>query len=277
LVFSGGYVQAEEAFGGVARILPLAEVVNNQGVAASRQGHDGVAFFRQAVAADPNSADYHFNLAVSLHRQKMVPEALTELATCLRLRPYDTEAQALETDWKVPAATPAPRQDSASSAEAKADPLERISRNFDAAAFHQAAMMLDQVDASRLAALTPSERAQKLATQARSYLESGLLLEAERLYLTAVADDNKVAEAHAGLAEVRERTGDETAARKEAVASLELLPSANAYLVLGRLDLSGGDLDQAGKDVDEALKLAPADKAAEKLRKQIEAKRVEKK
>src|SRR5580692_9684801 len=68
LLFSGDYSRAEQAFGAVARVLPLAEVVNNEGVAASRQGHDGTALFRQAVAADANTADYHFNLAVSLNR-----------------------------------------------------------------------------------------------------------------------------------------------------------------------------------------------------------------
>ena len=60
--------------------LPLAEVVNNEGVAVSRQGHDGTPLFRQAVAADPNTADYHFNLAVSLKRHGNNAEALTELA-----------------------------------------------------------------------------------------------------------------------------------------------------------------------------------------------------
>jgi tetratricopeptide (TPR) repeat protein len=65
-LFSGDYSRAEQAFGAVARVLPLAEVVNNEGVAASRQGHNGTALFRQAVTADPNTADYHFNLAVSL-------------------------------------------------------------------------------------------------------------------------------------------------------------------------------------------------------------------
>ena len=75
LLFSGDYASAEQAFGGVARVLPLAEVVNNQGVAVSRQGHDGIALFRQAVAADPNAADYHFNLAVSLKRHGDAAEA----------------------------------------------------------------------------------------------------------------------------------------------------------------------------------------------------------
>src|SRR6185437_3018212 len=50
----------------VAGILPLAEVLNNEGVAVSREGRDGTALFVRAAAADPNTADYHFNLAVSL-------------------------------------------------------------------------------------------------------------------------------------------------------------------------------------------------------------------
>jgi tetratricopeptide (TPR) repeat protein len=103
LLFSGDYPRAEQAFGGVARVLPLAEVVNNQGVAVSRQGHDGSALFRQAVASDPNTADYHFNLAVSLKRHGDAAEALTELAQCLRLRPNDSEAQELDKAWREPA------------------------------------------------------------------------------------------------------------------------------------------------------------------------------
>ena len=89
------YPRAEQAFAGVARVLPLAGVVNNQGVAVSRQGHDGIALFRQAVAADPNAADYHFNLAVSLERHGKTAEAMTELAQCLGLHPNDSEAQDL--------------------------------------------------------------------------------------------------------------------------------------------------------------------------------------
>jgi tetratricopeptide (TPR) repeat protein len=131
--------------------------------------------------------------------------------------------------------------------------------------------MLDQVDASRLAALTPRQRAQKLASQAKDYLDRGLLLEAERLYQAAVAADGKFAEAHAGLAEVRERTGDAEAARKEAHTALELEPSADAYLVLGRLDLAAGHLNEAGKEAGEALKLDPQTRAAQELRRQIEA------
>ncbi len=101
LLFSGDYAPAAEAFADVARVLPLAEVVNNEGVAVSRQGNDGTSLFIQAAAADPNAADYHFNLAVSLKRHGNAPGAINELAQCLKLRPNDSEAQALETAWKA--------------------------------------------------------------------------------------------------------------------------------------------------------------------------------
>jgi tetratricopeptide (TPR) repeat protein len=218
--------------------------------------------FVRAAAADPNAADYHFNLAVSLKRHGTDAAALNELAQCLKLRPNDVEAQQLMTQWKAPK--------SSVDSDEKAEPLERIVRTFDAVAFRQAALMMDQMEASRLAALTPHQRAVKLAGQAKDYLNRGLLLEAERLYQTAVADDGSVAEAHAGLATVRERTGDIAAARKEANTSLQLAPSVDAYLVLGRLDLAANHIDDATTDISEALKLDPASRSAQELNREIE-------
>ena len=271
LLFSGDYPKAEQAFGGVARVLPLAQVLNNEAVAVSRQGHDATPLFRQAETADPNAADYHFNLAVSLKRHGEAAEALAELAQCLRLRPNDAEAEELERDWNPAAKMQAGGADTSPSAGTKADPLERIARTFDAVAFRQAAVMLDQVDAARQAALTPAKRALDLASQAADYLDRGLLLEAERLYQAAVAADERVPAGHLGLAEVRERTGDDAGARKEAGAALHLEPSADAYLVLGRLDFAGGKLDEASQEAGEALKLDPSSRSAQELKRQIEA------
>ena len=270
LLFSGSYLQAEEAFSGVARELPLAEVVNNEGVAISRQGHDGSELFRKAVSADPNAADYHFNLAVSLKRQGQTGEAIAELAQCLKLRPNDSEAQDLEKAWR-PASAAAAGTDKDPD-DAKADPLERIVRTFDAVAFRQAAVMMDQMEAARLAALSPRDRALKLADQAKEYLDRGLLLESERLYQSAVVADGTMAKAHAGLAQVREQTGDVAGARREAQAALALQPSADANLVLGRIDLTTNHLDEAGKEAGEALRLDPGSRAAQELRQKIEAK-----
>jgi tetratricopeptide (TPR) repeat protein/TolB-like protein len=297
LLFSGDYPHAQEAFAGVARVLPLAEVLNNQGVALARSGQDGISLFRQAEAADPDQADYHFNLAVGLKRRANTAEALTELSECLRLRPNDTEAQAVLKAWTepdkpgpvktalakpVPAKTPAAQPvaglqepgkagDADQGAGGKADPLERIERTFDAAAFHQAALMMDQMGAAHLAALPPPERAHMLSAQAHEYLDHSLLLEAERLYQAAVSADPKIAAAHAGLAEIRERDGDAQAARKEAVKSLELMPSVEAYLVLVRLDIAANHRDEALHNVRAALQIDSKSKAALELWQQIEA------
>ena len=297
LLFSGDYPHAEEAFAGVARVLPLAEVLNNQGVALARDGKDGIPLFRQAAAADPDQADYHFNLAVSLKHRGNTAEALTELAECLRLRPNDTEALAVQKAWTetgrpgtvkaaltkpVPAKTPGvqePGRAEESDAEAggKADPLERIERTFDAAAFHQAALMMDQMGAARLAALQPQERAQMLSIQAHEYLNEGLLLEAERLYQAAVAANAKDAAAHAGLAEIRERNGDAQAARKEAVTSLKLMPSVDAYMVMARLDLAANHRDDALHNVRAALQIDSKNKVALELWQKIQASEGQKK
>ncbi|HZP05508.1 MAG TPA: tetratricopeptide repeat protein [Terracidiphilus sp.] len=265
-LFSGDYPQAEQAFAGIARILPLAEVVNNEGVAVSRQGHDGTALFVQAASADPKAADYHFNLAVSLKRHGKTTSALNELAQCLKLRPSDGEAQTLAAAWRTSTVAQTTNE---ADPPAGADPLERIERTFDEAAFRQAAVMLDQMDAARLAALSPRDRALKLSMQAKGFLDRGLLLEADRLYQSAVSADSRVAEAHVGLAQVRERAGDNAAARQEAHAALELAPSVDAYLVLGRLDLADNHLSDAKSEASEALKIDPANQAGQELLRQV--------
>jgi tetratricopeptide (TPR) repeat protein len=259
LMFSGNYAQAETSFAEVARVLPLAPVLNNEGVAISRQGHDATALFRQAEGADPNAPDYHFNLAVSLDRHGDHAGAQAELAQCLKQRPNDSEAQEMQAAWKTP------------STAAPVEPLERIVRGFDEVAFRQAAVVLDQVDAARLTALAPAQRAQSLATQAREYLSRGLLLESERLYQQAIAADDRCEAAHEGLAEVRERTGDIDGARKEAEAAIQLGPTVGAYLVMARVDMAAKRLDDAAHDAREALKLSPGNKAATEVLRDVNA------
>jgi tetratricopeptide (TPR) repeat protein len=283
LLFSGDYAHAQEAFAAVARVLPLAEVLSNQGVALARQGKDGIPLFRQAVAADADNADYHFNLAVSLKRRGDTAEALAELAQCLRLHPNDTEAQTLQSAWNKPEKTvkPALSSTAPSSAAAAApensvsaarvDVLERIERGFNAAAFHQAELMIDQVEAARLGSLSPLDRAQRLIAEAHDYLDHGLLPEAERAYQAALEADPKSAAAHAGLAQVHERNGDAEAARKEATASLELMPTVDAYLVLIRQQIAAKRFYEAQQNLTAALKIDPNNKPALELRKQIEA------
>ena len=196
LIFSGNYPRAEEAFASVARVLPLPEVVNNEAVAASRRGHDAIALFRQAEAADPTDGDYHFNLAVSLHSHGNKAEALTEIAQSLKLHPNDSEAKAAESAWKSSPEKPG-----------TTDPIERIKRSYNGAAFRQAALMLDQVEQAHLATLPAAERAARLSKSAREKLNRGLLLEAEHGFQAALAADPGNTEAQTGLTQVRERAG----------------------------------------------------------------------
>jgi tetratricopeptide (TPR) repeat protein len=216
----------------------------------------------QAAAADPNAADYHFNLAVSLKRHGSAANANNELVQTLKLRPNDTEAQKLLAAWKGSGSV---------DAESESETLERIIRTFDAGAFKQAAQVMDSMEAARLAALPAHSRAVKLAGRAKEYFNRGLLLEAERLYQAAVADDTKLAEAHAGLAAVRERTGDAASARKEANEALQITPSADAYMVLTRLDIAENHMDDASREINEALKLDPASRPAQELNREIAA------
>ena len=268
LVFQGDYPQAEKSFAGVAQALPLAVVVNDEGVAASRQGHDGTALFRQAVAADPDDADYRFNLAVSLKRHGSTAEALAELGQCERLRPNDSEALALDQAWGHPGAGAAPA--SGMNVAGKPDPLERIARYFDAAAFRQAVAVMDQMAAARLAAMKPEDQAAEMVAQGNGYLERGLLNEAGRMYSTALAVAPNYAAAHAGMAEVRERGGDAEGARREARAALVIKPVLEAYLVLGRLDLASGELNRANNEASAALSLDPKNHKAQELEAEVQ-------
>lgn len=283
LFYTGKYLPAEDAFAFVATQLPLPEVVNNEGVAASRRGRDGTALFRQAIAADPRDADYHFNLAIALRKHNDILGAIHEIETDLKLHPQDTEAQSFlaslekaRTNGAVAATTPT--QDSGTSASQSAIvaeeslPLERIKRTYNATEFRQAAFEMEQLQEERLAVLPPAERAQKLVTSGNQFLHRGLILEAEREYQAALRANPASALAHAGLAQVRERSLDLRAARAEAQQSLQLGPNIPAYLVLARLDLESNQLVAAAHEVSAALHLDPHDTGALGIKQAVEAK-----
>jgi tetratricopeptide (TPR) repeat protein len=130
--------------------------------------------------------------------------------------------------------------------------------------------MVEQVEEARLFALPATERASRLSKSAREKLDRGLLLEAERGYQAALSADDHSAEAHAGLAQVRERAGDTQAARSEANAALARQPNLEAYMVLARLDLAVNHLPEARDEASAAVRLDPASRPARDLRKAIE-------
>ena len=267
--FTGNYREAEDAFAFVSMRLPLPEVVNNQGVAASRRNKDAGALFQQAVTADPRDPDYHFNLAVALAHRNDTEGALQELNEALTLRPQDTEAQAFADQLKnLGSAKPNP--DPGHAVADTQGPLERIKRGYSEAGFRQAAFEMEQVQQLRLATMPPAQRAAELVKNADQFFQRGLVLEAEREYREALGADPSSALAHAGLAAVRERDGDADAARQEAHASIQLTPNVPAYLVLARLDLVANQLSAAAGDVGDALRVDPANANAKGMKLALE-------
>lgn len=245
------YSDAEAAFATVSTKLPLPEVVNNQGVAMARQRKDGAVFAERASQADPQDADYHFNLAVSLRRKGDNVRAKTEIDQVVKLRPSDAEAKQLQA--VISGSQQAP---------AGFDPQERIRRTYSEAAFRQAAFQIDQLRAARLAALPADQQAAEYTQAGQDYLNQGLVLEAEREFQSALEADPKSSTAHLGLAQVRERSGNADDARKEAQASLAGKPNAAAYLVMARLDLGANQNVSAASNVGNALRLEPQNGAA---------------
>jgi tetratricopeptide (TPR) repeat protein len=280
--YTGNYAKAEDAFGFIAGQLPLSEVLNNQGVALSRRGQDGSSFFRRAIANDAEDADYDFNLAVSLNRKGDHAGAIAAITEALKLRPQDSEAQTFAVHLRGQSATDssqattfAPPPPSSALAvtdpAAESGPLERIKRTFNDASFRQAAFAMEQMQSVRLDAMPPAAHAAELTRLGNQYLGQGLILEAEREFQAALALDPANAAAHAGLAEVRERDGDDQIARQEAQASIKIKPNSPAYIVLARLDLAASQNGAAASDVQQALTLDPANIAARTLKQTIQS------
>ena len=93
---------------------------------------------------------------------------------------------------------------------------ERIRRSYSETSVLQAAFQMDQMRLMRLGTLPAAERAAQLTETGREYLQQGLLPEAEQEFQNAIAADPANASAYASLAQVREQSGDATAARTAA-------------------------------------------------------------
>jgi tetratricopeptide (TPR) repeat protein len=265
------YAEAQAAFAFVARRLPLPEVVNDQGVAASRQGKDAVPLFEQVIAADPNDADYHFNLAVALLGRSDIAGATREVQAALKIHSDDPEATELLNRLQ---STHGSTSNLKSILAADGfDPTTRIRRTWSEASFRQVTFQLDQMRAIQMATLPPAEQSVQYAKLGIEYLDQGLIPEAEQEFHTALIADPKNAAAHAGIAEVRERSGQVDEARSEAQSSLKLTPNVAAYLVLARLDLQGNQLSASASasDVSNALRLEPRNAAALGMKNALQA------
>ncbi|HWF66283.1 MAG TPA: tetratricopeptide repeat protein [Acidobacteriaceae bacterium] len=95
-LYTGNYAKAQEEFAAISAVLPMPEVLNNEGIAINRRGQNGTALFDRVVQLNPQNPDYWFNLAVSERRGKNYNAALKAVDRSLALRPQDEEALRLK-------------------------------------------------------------------------------------------------------------------------------------------------------------------------------------
>ena len=272
--YQGDFQRAETAFAFVAARMPLPEVYNNLGVAMSRQGEKNAAeYFQKASDIDPNDADYHFNLAAALYRAGNPAGASRQLHETLALRPDDTEARSLLDTINADATN---RIQQAPASARTRGPLERIRANYEESAFRQLAFKLGAAAEQRLSKTDPHTHGQYHADRGRQFLNQGFLSEAEKEFRESISLDPSNAPAHAGLARALEADNDPAGARAEAEAALRLKESAEALLVLARLDLRDNRADAAAAEVERALLLDPNNGLALALKRVIAAKLAEK-
>jgi len=271
----GDFAKSESAFEFVAARLPLAEVYNNLGVVAARRGQRKAAdYFERAIQNDPSDADYHFNLGVTLTLAGDRVAAARELHTALDHRPNDAEARMMLDSLMPPAGSIVP-----SSAVSKA-PFERIKRTYEEDAFRQMTTQMKGWVEQQFARSDPRAHARFHVELGKELMAHGFTAEADAEFRHAAAvDPSSTAPLNAlaaVLAEDYEGRGDAREARAQAEASLRIRESAEAYLVLARLDLRENRMEAAAQNINRVLQLEPGNPAAQDLKRTLTAKLAEK-
>jgi tetratricopeptide (TPR) repeat protein len=263
----GDFAKAESAFEFVVARLPLAEVYNNLGVVAARRGQKKAAeYFERAIRNDPSDADYHFNLGVILVQTGDRAAAARELRETLDHRPNDAEAKMLlNSEASVAGGIVA------ASANSRV-PLERIKQNYDEDTFRQMTTQMGSWAEQRFTRSDPRAHAHFHVELGKELLAHGFSAEAEAEFEHAAVVDPSSSAPLTALAEDYEASGDAGKARSEAEASLRLRESAEAYLVLARLDLKENRTEAASENIDRALRLEPGNQSGQDMKRTLAAK-----
>jgi len=278
----GDFAQSEAAFEFVAARLPLAEVYNNLGVVAARGGHSSSShssnskqaadYFQRAIENDPSDADYHFNLGVTLAADGDRAGAARELHTALDRRSNDAEAKMLLDSLLPPAAEGSVVPSSAVSKV----PAQRIKRNYEEDAFRQMTMQMGSWAEERFARSDPRAHARFHVELGKELLAHGFTTEAEAEFRHAAEVDPASTAPLTALAEDYDARGDAGGARAQAEAALRIRESAEAYLILARLDLQENRMEAAAQNINRALQLEPGSSAGQDLKRTLAARLAEK-
>jgi len=269
----GDLAKSESAFQFVAARLPLAEVYNNLGVVAARRGQKKASeYFERAIQNDPSDPDYHFNMGVTLSQAGDRADAARELRTTLDHRPNDAEAKMM-LDSLTPSAGTGAIIPSSSTSKA---PAERIKRNYEEDAFRQMTTQMGSWAEQQFARSDPRSHARFHVELGKELLAHGFTTEAEAEFHHAAAVDPSSTAPFTALAEDYDARGDAREARAQAEAALRIRESAEAYLVLARLDLRENRMEAAAQNINRALQLEPGNPAGQNLKRTLAAKLAEK-
>ena len=268
----GDFAKSETAFQFVAARLPLAEVYNNLGVVASRHGQKkAVEYFQQAIQNDPSDADYHFNMGVTLSQAGDRAGAAREMRTALDHRPNDAEAKMMLDSLTPPAAGSI-----VPSSSTTKTPAERIKRNYEEDAFRQMTTQMESWAEQQFARSDPRSHARFHVELGKELLAHGFTTEAEAEFHHAAAVDPSSTAPLTALADDYDARGDAREARAQAESALRIRESAEAYLILARLDLRENRMEAAAQNINRALQLEPGNPAGQNLKRTLAAKLAEK-
>jgi Tfp pilus assembly protein PilF len=154
--------------------------------------------------------------------------------------------------------------------------LERIKRSYEEDAFRQMTMQIGSWAEERFVRSDPHAHARFHIELGKELLAHGFTTEAEAEFRHAAAVDPTSAAPLTALAEDYDARGDAVAARTQAEAALRIRESADAYLILARLDLRENKMDAAAQNINRALQLEPGNSAVQEIQRTLAAKLAEK-